>query len=130
MITTDEPGRGVAAWGNVIREEDGRLRLWYFSYLTKGHDMGRAGVWGRGTEYGFFPQGIRAECPMTHHALGMYAESTDGFNWEKPNLGLYEHNGTKDNNIFLTGEHAAEQFDGAVTNWAVSYTHLTLPTKA
>ena len=117
LITSGEPGRGVAAWGNAIREEDGRLRLWYLSYLTKGHDMGRAGVWGRGTEYGFFPQGMPGECPITHHSLGMYAESTDGLTWEKPNLGLYEHRGTRDNNIFLTGEAASRQFDGCVTNW-------------
>ena len=29
----------------------------------------------------------------------MYAVSKDGFNWEKPNLGLVEYNGTKNNNI-------------------------------
>ncbi|MFT5325424.1 MAG: hypothetical protein ACI8P0_003293 [Planctomycetaceae bacterium] len=32
-----------------------------------------------------------------------YAESRDGIRWEKPNLGLYEHGGSKENNIFWTG---------------------------
>ena len=32
-----------------------------------------------------------------------YAESKDGIKWTKPNLGLHEYNGSKDNNIFLTG---------------------------
>lgn len=32
-----------------------------------------------------------------------YAESKDGINWEKPNLGLIEYKGSKENNIILTG---------------------------
>lgn len=32
-----------------------------------------------------------------------YAESKDGIHFTKPNLGLHEYNGSKDNNIFLTG---------------------------
>ena len=30
-----------------------------------------------------------------------YATSQDGIYWEKPNLGLVEHNGDKNNNLFL-----------------------------
>ncbi|MGI6572673.1 MAG: hypothetical protein ACOX19_04475 [Fermentimonas sp.] len=33
-----------------------------------------------------------------------YAESTDGIHWQRPNLGLYEFNGSKNNNIvFING---------------------------
>ena len=32
-----------------------------------------------------------------------YAESKDGIEWMKPKLGLFEYNGSKDNNIILTG---------------------------
>ena len=32
-----------------------------------------------------------------------YAESRDGIHWTKPNLGLFEHNGSKQNNIIWTG---------------------------
>ena len=32
-----------------------------------------------------------------------YAESKDGILWKKPNLGLYEHGGSKANNIIWTG---------------------------
>ncbi len=32
-----------------------------------------------------------------------YVESRDGIHWTKPNLGLHEHNGSKDNNIILAG---------------------------
>ncbi len=43
----------------------------------------------------------------THHPLFCaYAESKDGINWVKPNLGLYEFNGSKNNNIvFISGPH-------------------------
>mgnify|MGYP002633246888 CR=1 FL=1 len=34
-----------------------------------------------------------------------YAESKDGIHWTKPNLGIYEFNGSKDNNIILK-DHA------------------------
>ena len=33
-----------------------------------------------------------------------YAESRDGINWIRPKLGLVEYNGSKENNIILTGE--------------------------
>ncbi len=36
----------------------------------------------------------------------LYAESTDGITWEKPSLGLFEVDGSKDNNIVWTGPGA------------------------
>lgn len=36
-------------------------------------------------------------------AVTCYAESQDGIHWEKPSLGLYEVNGSKDNNVVLAG---------------------------
>ena len=36
-----------------------------------------------------------------------YAESRDGVHWDKPNLGLFEVNGSRDNNIVLKGETPA-----------------------
>jgi hypothetical protein len=33
-----------------------------------------------------------------------YAESNDGIHWRKPNLGLYEFRGSKENNIILTDD--------------------------
>ena len=32
-----------------------------------------------------------------------YAESRDGINWEKPSLGIHEFEGSRDNNLLLTG---------------------------
>ena len=34
-----------------------------------------------------------------------YAESKDGINWEKPSLGLFEYEGSSDNNIVLVEDH-------------------------
>ena len=46
----------------------------------------------------------------THSAIG-YAVSDDGVVWEKPKLGLYEHAGSKDNNIcFRPPEASASHF--------------------
>jgi hypothetical protein len=36
-------------------------------------------------------------------AVTCYAESRDGIHWEKPSLGLFEIDGSKDNNVVLTG---------------------------
>src|SRR5690606_34074673 len=37
-----------------------------------------------------------------HPVYYCYAESKDGINWIKPNLGLYEFEGSRDNNIILS----------------------------
>ncbi len=40
--------------------------------------------------------------PGTHEARGAYAFSSDGVNWEKPELGLVEYNGSRKNNVLTT----------------------------
>jgi len=51
----DIPGR-LACWACVLREPDGRYRMWYQSVAqASAHDLARAGVWGRGEEFGYFP---------------------------------------------------------------------------
>ena len=66
---------GVGAYNTVLREADGRLRMWY----EAGYNL-RAPVL----------EGARRLC---------YAESDDGVHWEKPELGLISFLGSKDNNI-------------------------------
>lgn len=39
----------------------------------------------------------------THREVTCYAESRDGINWEKPELGLFEFEGSKANNIIIDG---------------------------
>ena len=47
-----------------------------------------------GVENGRLKTGTQVYC---------YAESKDGIHWVKPNLGLFEHGGSKENNIIWTG---------------------------
>ena len=70
----------IAGEGNhvqVRRRPDGTYQLWY--------DVGDGGA---GESSG--------------HAVA-YAESSDGLSWVKPKLGLFERDGTKDNNIVWPG---------------------------
>lgn len=46
----------------------------------------------------------------THPMYCCYAESRDGIHWEKPNLGLFEFDGSKNNSIVWAGE-GAHDFD-------------------
>ncbi len=40
---------------------------------------------------------------LPHDTLAGYAESRDGIHWNKPNLGLFEFNGVKENNLVWVG---------------------------
>ncbi|MCA8996331.1 MAG: hypothetical protein KDA80_05090 [Planctomycetaceae bacterium] len=68
----------VQFYGSVIREGD-TFRLWYVAA-----DRADDGL------------------PASAHWRPAYAESKDGIHWTKPNLGLVEYHGSKDNNLILT----------------------------
>ena len=55
----------------TVLEHDGKLRIWY-----------------------------KARTAFTPHTI-CYAESTDGITWHKPDLGLHEFEGSKENNICI-----------------------------
>ncbi|MBW3540719.1 MAG: hypothetical protein KY476_10645 [Planctomycetes bacterium] len=80
VLVSDRPWEGerAQAWGSVILEPDGRLRIWYFAFNTERRkdELDRGGY--------------------------CYAESTDGVHWEKPGLGLVEFRDSKDNNLFYS----------------------------
>jgi hypothetical protein len=78
--------------------------------------MATAGAWGRGAEFGFFPERYPNAVPETQTSMVSYACSDDGFAWHKPELGRIEWQGSTRNNIVLDGSGAARQFDGALTN--------------
>ncbi|CAL1520748.1 hypothetical protein [Chitinophaga sp. MM2321] len=69
----------VQFYGSVIRDK-GKFRMWYISADDQGLKLIKQGK-------GF--SGLRPA----------YAESEDGINWHKPDLGLVEHNGNKANNL-------------------------------
>lgn len=80
VLTTDAPWEGnTCAYYSVFRDGD-RFRMYY-----------RGSHWDSGAK--------RA----THREVTCYAESRDGIKWTKPELGLFEFDGSKANNIVLDG---------------------------
>jgi len=76
VLVADRPWEqlGIAGYNTVLREADGRFRLWYGAMMKGG-----------------LPQeGAIRLC---------YAESDDGLHWTKPTLGMISFLGSKDNNI-------------------------------
>jgi hypothetical protein len=67
----------VQFYGSVIKI-DGKYRMWY---VAAGDDR------------------LERSGPRSAPWRVAYAESTDGFTWTKPNLGLVEYKGNKDNNL-------------------------------
>ena len=62
-------------WFSVLQDQ-GKLRMWYECYDREG--------W-----------------PTADDTSFCYAESEDGINWTRPNLGLFEYKGSKKNNILF-----------------------------
>ena len=76
VLRFDKPWEGrFSAYGTVLKDQD-LFRLYYRGIPNAGNDGNESEV----------------TC---------YAESKDGLHWEKPNLGLFEFNGTTENNIVL-----------------------------
>lgn len=70
-----------------------------------------------GDLYRMYYRGAHAALPVIRasHQVVCYAESPDGIHWTKPNLGLHEFEGSKDNNIIWTdiGAHNFAPFKDA-----------------
>ncbi len=73
-------GTGLASFGTVMRDsQTGKFRAWVpaFEHFERRKAKGRS-------------------C-----ATGNYYESDDGLSWDRPNVGLIERHGNKDNNIVV-----------------------------
>lgn len=83
VLTRGKPGTpdawGVQFYGSVIRE-NGKFRMWYVA-VDDHHDQ--------------------VQAPSSRWRAA-YAESDDGVEWTKPNLGLVEFDGNKNNNLIRT----------------------------
>ena len=79
VVSPDQPWEDfrLTSYFNVIQDGD-KLRMYYSSF---DEDQWQPGV------------------DWSEHAFMCYAESTDGINWTKPDLGLVEYNGSTNNNI-------------------------------
>ena len=80
------------------------------------HEIARAGVWGRGDDFGYHPRSP-ADGRDFESMLGRYAESTAGIHWTKPTLNRVAFRGSRANNILLNGERASKQTGGLLTNF-------------
>lgn len=88
-------------YGNVIFDKQENLfKCWYspfiVDYSAKGMNLEQ-----RKKKY---------EAPPNREMAICYAISKDGIHWEKPNLGLVEYDGSKQNNIIWRGPHGAGIF--------------------
>lgn len=91
LIVRDKPweGTGPHMGGTVLRDpESGKLRMWY-------------SVWNR--------HAYENKLPFSYNVC--YAESEDGIAWEKPSLGVFEYEGSTDNNIIKLGEDKTQNID-------------------
>jgi len=74
----------------------------------EGNGCGYVTVFRDGDIYRMYYRGVdviytRDGYTEPHRQVYCYAESTDGIHWTKPNLGLFEFDGSKNNNIILDG---------------------------
>jgi hypothetical protein len=75
----DQPWEGIVSGYVTVLNDQGRFRMYY---------RGR-------------PSTSRGDGSADAHEVSCVAESSDGLHWTRPNLGLFEVSGTRDNNVFL-----------------------------
>ncbi|MCC6697206.1 MAG: hypothetical protein IT365_16380 [Candidatus Hydrogenedentes bacterium] len=91
LITRDKPweGTGPHMGGTVLRDlQDGLYKMWY-------------SVWNSHAYYN--------KLPFSYNVC--YAESEDGLAWRKPNLGVFEYEGSTDNNCIRLGTDKTQNID-------------------
>jgi len=73
------------------------------NYFTFFRDEERFRVYYRGLHYG-------EDKTASHPQVACFRESKDGITWTRPKLGLFEYDGSRDNNIIWTAGYAAHNF--------------------
>jgi len=96
-LAADQPWEGNACGYVTVFQDGQRYRMYY-----------------RGAHVVYTRDGYRG----THREVYCYAESSDGIRWTKPDLGLFEFEGSKKNNIVWdgVGTHAFVPFRDANPN--------------
>ncbi len=87
VLTCDAPCEGNISAYYTLFEDGGLFRAYY-----------------RGSHYDV------AKKKDAHPQFACYAESRDGLNWTKPELGLFEFAGSKANNIIWAGKEGTHNF--------------------
>ena len=90
VVTHDAPWEGNGSGYHSIFRDGDLYKMYYKAWQIEG-----------------------ASKAPTHSIYCCYAESNDGIHWRKPNLGFYEFQGSKDNNIvFIRGFMDGANADG------------------
>lgn len=93
VLVADQPWEGlIGGYGTVIKEGD-RFRMWYHAFRMT-HPVDAAVPHTYEGQKKFF-----SKYPYLQFIC--YAESVDGVDWQKPDLGLYEYEGSRKNNIVI-----------------------------
>ena len=83
VMVHDAPWEGSGCGYHTVFQDGDRYRMYYKAWHLD-------------------PQPGKVHIP--HDTFGAYAESPDGIHWTKPELGLYEYEGSKANNIVWMGK--------------------------
>ena len=91
VIVNDKPWEGSGCGYHSVFQDGNRYRMYYKAWqLTV----------------------TEKKLTLPHPLFCCYAESADGIHWKKPDLGLFEFNGSKANNIVLApGQYGAAKAD-------------------
>ena len=81
VLSFDQPWEGNTSYYPNVFQDGDRYRMYY-----------------RGTQHGDYLMPPDPD-PKDHPPIIAYAESRDGIRWERPNLGIFEFEGSRDNNI-------------------------------
>ncbi len=81
----------------IVHDESWEGNASGYPTMIKDGDVYR--MYYRGHKYSYDDKGLR----QAQSEVTCYAESPDGIRWVKPNLGLYEWKGSKENNIIWNG---------------------------
>ena len=88
-------------YGNVIFDEEEQIyKCWYCPFIVDSSATGMT----------IEERSRRYRDPENREMAICYATSVDRISWEKPELGLVEYNGSKQNNIVWRGPHGAGIF--------------------
>lgn len=106
------------AYPNVIYDPKYKKYRCYYTFFSKDNDSASASKEERAN---------RDYQPLSSRITSLaYAESDDGLHWVKPNLGLVEFEGSKDNNMIFRYAHGTGIFlDEAETDPAKRYKLVT-----
>ena len=92
MVRQERWEAGNIHYPSLIKEDD-CYRLWYCCFADAEDPWVKTG-----------------HVPGKVPALWCYAESADGFHWERPSLGRIEYDGSKDNNILFVCEERGSHY--------------------